>query len=281
MTNEIDTNKPFFIGSCILHAVLLLAFILSVSFSGRAGAPSASQPNIIHAVAVSSSALAQYQHAMVQKQQAAQKVQQMLQAQQAAEQLAQQKAAEQAKAEAEAKLLAQAKALAEAKAQAKAAAMKQSIEKQLKESMEKQLARTPPSTVVSQKVSTDAKATSAKASASGKSVSPSKSAVSANTTPGLADKYKAAIIQAISEQWVVPQHLPKNISCVLTLRVAPGGAVIDVTVKKSSGNPVLDNSAIAAVNKASPLPVPADPNLFDVFRTITLTVKPDGSLLEA
>ena len=148
--------------------------------------------------------------------------------------------------------------------------MKQSIEQQLKASMQKQLAHTPVP-----KVTTPAKSSTHVASTSNTT-----SNTASNTNPGLADKYKAAIIQAISEQWLVPQHLPKNISCVLDIRVAPGGVVLQVTVKKSSGNPVLDNSAVAAVNKASPLPVPTDASLFDAFRTITLTVRPDGSLLE-
>ncbi|MDX2164945.1 MAG: cell envelope integrity protein TolA [Gammaproteobacteria bacterium] len=277
MTNEIDINKPYFIGSCILHAVILLGLIFSISLSGS-GMPSASQPNIIQATAVSSSALQQYQNAIIQKQQA-------LLAQQQAAQLAAQKAAAQAAAQAAAEKLSAEKAAQAAKqaaqqaaekaaqqaAAAKAAAMKQSIEQQLKASMQKQLAHTP-----APKVATSSKNASTHAATTSKATTSTASSIN----PGLADKYKAAIIQAISEQWLVPQHLPKNISCVLDIRVAPGGVVLQVTVKKSSGNPVLDNSAVAAVNKASPLPVPTDASLFDAFRTITLTVRPDGSLLE-
>ena len=268
--SEINTQKPFFIGSCILHAVVLLALILSISLSGS-GSPSASQPNIIQATAVSSSALQQYQNAIIQKQQA-------LLAQQQAQQLAAQKviaqaAAEKVAAEKAAQLAAQqaAQQAAEKVAAAKAAAIKQSIEQQLKASMQKQLAHTPVPKVTASSTNTKSHvATTSKTTSN----------TTSNTNPGLADKYKAMIIQAISEQWVVPQNLPKNISCILDIRVAPGGVVLQVTVKKSSGNPVLDNSAVAAVNKASPLPVPTDASLFDDFRTITLTVRPDGSLLE-
>ena len=54
------------------------------------------------------------------------------------------------------------------------------------------------------------------------------------------------------------------------MQIGPGGVVINVSVARSSGNPALDNSARAAVFKASPLPVPDDPDLFNAFRQITL-----------
>ena len=284
--NAKSTSKPFFIWSCILHVSILLALILSVSLSGSSAPSSPPSENIIHATVINSQALAQYQKAVEQqqaaqqlaKQQAIQKIQEVLKAEQAekaekAAEAAAKQAAEIAKAKAVEKVAAE-KAAAE-----KAAALKQSIEKQLKSSMEKQLTKEP----VNKTKPSDAKASTTQSSTA-KSSTPAKSTPTpsavANPNPGLMDKYKSMIIQAISEQWVVPQNLPKDISCILTVRVAPGGTVIQVTVEKSSGNPVLDNSAIAAVNKASPLPVPTDANLFDEFRTLKLTVKPDGSLLE-
>ncbi len=59
------------------------------------------------------------------------------------------------------------------------------------------------------------------------------------------------------------------------IRLGPGGAVLNVQVSRSSGDPALDSSARAAVFKASPLPVPNDPDLFNQFREIRLTVKPE------
>lgn len=88
------------------------------------------------------------------------------------------------------------------------------------------------------------------------------------------DQYKALIVQAVSERWIVPSNLAQGISCQLLLSLAPGGAVLDVSVVTSSGNPVLDRSAQTAVWKASPLPVPKDPSMFDRFRSIRLTVRP-------
>ncbi|MCK4869788.1 MAG: cell envelope integrity protein TolA [Gammaproteobacteria bacterium] len=88
------------------------------------------------------------------------------------------------------------------------------------------------------------------------------------------DQYKALIVQAISERWIVPSNLAQGISCQLLLNLAPGGAVLNVSVVTSSGNPVLDRSAQTAVWKASPLPVPKDSSMFDRFRSIRLTVRP-------
>ena len=93
---------------------------------------------------------------------------------------------------------------------------------------------------------------------------------------GEIDKYKAMVIQAIASQWIVPDGVDKNATCQLLVNIAPGGMVIDVQLLKSSGNSVLDRSAQTAVLKASPLPVPEIEELFASFRTIKLTVKPEG-----
>ena len=95
-------------------------------------------------------------------------------------------------------------------------------------------------------------------------------------TQGEIDQYKALILQQIQQNWIMPQNIA-DLSCVLQIALAPGGMVLNVTLSKSSGNAALDRSAIAAVNKASPLPVPKDSAAFAAFRNFTLTVKPDGS----
>ena len=57
--------------------------------------------------------------------------------------------------------------------------------------------------------------------------------------------------------------LPKGLECVLSVQTIPGGEVISVTTSKSSGNEVFDRRAVNAVEKASPLPLPTDPVVFD------------------
>jgi colicin import membrane protein len=90
------------------------------------------------------------------------------------------------------------------------------------------------------------------------------------------DKYKALILQTISSYWIVPENLDKGLFCQLLVHVGPGGVVLKVDLIRSSGNYLLDSSAKSAVLKASPLPVPTDPSLFDNFRLIKLTVRPEG-----
>jgi colicin import membrane protein len=95
---------------------------------------------------------------------------------------------------------------------------------------------------------------------------------------GEINKYKALILQAISEHWIIPTQVNKSLYCELSIRLAPGGMVLDVQVTKTSGDPSLDRSAKAAVLNASPLPVPPDLNDFEAFRQFVLKVKPENIL---
>jgi colicin import membrane protein len=61
------------------------------------------------------------------------------------------------------------------------------------------------------------------------------------------------------------------------IRLAPTGSVLDVHLSRSSGDAILDRSAQAAIYKASPLPVPHDATTFNMFREITLTVRPSNA----
>ncbi|WP_133130474.1 cell envelope integrity protein TolA [Legionella yabuuchiae] len=94
---------------------------------------------------------------------------------------------------------------------------------------------------------------------------------------GEVDKYKALIINAISRQWILPDNVDSSLSSQFRIRLAPTGAVLEVSLIRSSGDPVLDRSAQSAIYKASPLPVPNDPDAFNVFRDISLTVRPENA----
>lgn len=95
---------------------------------------------------------------------------------------------------------------------------------------------------------------------------------------GEVNKYKALILESIAEHWLVPSNTNKKLFADLLIRLAPGGAVLDVQLIKSSGVDALDRSARAAVFKASPLPVPKDSTAFDSFRQFVLRVKPENIL---
>lgn len=93
---------------------------------------------------------------------------------------------------------------------------------------------------------------------------------------GIVDKYKALILGAIGRQWILPDQVNSELSSRFKIRLAPNGGVLDVSLTRSSGDPILDRSAQAAIYKASPLPVPDDPAAFNLFREITLTVRPEN-----
>lgn len=93
---------------------------------------------------------------------------------------------------------------------------------------------------------------------------------------GVVDKYKALILGAIGRQWILPDQVNNQLSSRFKIRLAPNGSVLDVNLTRSSGDPILDRSAQAAIYKASPLPVPDDPAAFNLFREITLTVRPEN-----
>ncbi|QDQ39050.1 cell envelope integrity protein TolA [Legionella geestiana] len=93
---------------------------------------------------------------------------------------------------------------------------------------------------------------------------------------GEVNKYKALIVNAISRQWILPDNADSGLSSQFRIRLAPDGAVLEVTLTRSSGDPVLDRSAQSAIYKASPLPVPSDRDTFEIFRDISLTVRPEN-----
>lgn len=93
---------------------------------------------------------------------------------------------------------------------------------------------------------------------------------------GEVDKYKAMILDSIGRQWNIPDNANKSLSSQFRIRLAPDGEVLEVSLLRSSGDPILDRSAQTAIKKASPLPVPADPQTFNLFREISLTVRPEN-----
>ncbi|MDI1351869.1 MAG: cell envelope integrity protein TolA, partial [bacterium] len=92
---------------------------------------------------------------------------------------------------------------------------------------------------------------------------------------GEVDKYKALIVNAIGRNWILPEKADSTMSSQFRIRLAPNGAVLEVSLTRSSGDPLLDRSAQTAIYKASPLPVPTDAETFNLFRDISLTVRPE------
>lgn len=71
----------------------------------------------------------------------------------------------------------------------------------------------------------------------------------------------------VMRNWAQPPNLAEDFYCEFEVRQIPGGEVVSVEAGRCD-NEVLRRSAEAAIWKASPLPPPADPSLFDQYVNI-------------
>ncbi len=88
------------------------------------------------------------------------------------------------------------------------------------------------------------------------------------------DRYRAIIRQKVERSWSRPAGAKAGMECVVRVRVVPGGEVLAAKVVKGSGNALFDRSVENAVFKASPLPLPADAEIFEYFREIEFVFSP-------
>jgi len=100
-------------------------------------------------------------------------------------------------------------------------------------------------------------------------------AESARQAQGVVDKYREIIKQKITRNWLRPAASKKGLACKVLVRLIPGGEVIEVRITSSSGDASFDRSVETAVLKASPLPLPPDPLLFEAFRELKLLFNPE------
>ena len=87
---------------------------------------------------------------------------------------------------------------------------------------------------------------------------------------GIGDIYGAQIVMAVQPNWHWHALAQGNLSVTLYLKVDATGLVLDVRVETSSGNPLFDSSAVAAVRRTHTLPPPPSP----AFREIVLPFFP-------
>lgn len=88
----------------------------------------------------------------------------------------------------------------------------------------------------------------------------------------LRGQYIADIQNKVERNWIRPASAKQGLRCKVVVNQIPGGEVINVTVTQCIGDEVFRRSVESAVYKASPLPRPSDPGLFD--REIVFTFKP-------
>jgi colicin import membrane protein len=89
-------------------------------------------------------------------------------------------------------------------------------------------------------------------------------------------QYIPYIQDKIQRNWLRPAGSPAGMSCLILVKLIPGGEVVDAKVVRSSGDPLFDRSVETAVLKASPLPMPEDAAMFKYFREINFNFNPDN-----
>jgi len=90
----------------------------------------------------------------------------------------------------------------------------------------------------------------------------------------LNDKYIALIQNHVKRQIVEPPNLQGNPQVEFDVVLIPGGEVLNVKLRRTSGVPAYDAAVERAILKASPLPLPPDPALFQQFRDLHLKIRP-------
>ena len=84
-----------------------------------------------------------------------------------------------------------------------------------------------------------------------------------------------ALQQAIAREFVLPASAPTDLECVVDIRQTASGQVLTVNVRQErcNGDATVVRAIEAAVQKASPLPSPRNPAVFE--RDLQITFKPE------
>jgi colicin import membrane protein len=91
-------------------------------------------------------------------------------------------------------------------------------------------------------------------------------------TNGALAQYQALIAARIERAWIRPPSAHAGINCQVNITQVPGGEVTAVQVGKCNGDEAVRQSIETAAYRASPLPAPPDPALFD--RDVVVTFAP-------
>lgn len=88
--------------------------------------------------------------------------------------------------------------------------------------------------------------------------------------------YQFAIAQRVRRSWAVPASAGPETKCTVRVTQLPGGEVVGVNIISCNGDDAVRRSVEAAIRRASPLPEPSDPDLFDRNLTLNLTLERDN-----
>jgi colicin import membrane protein len=82
-----------------------------------------------------------------------------------------------------------------------------------------------------------------------------------------------ALQNRISRNFIPPASTPPDLECIVDVRQLPGGSVVSVAIGRCNGDESVRRAIEAAVFKASPLPPPDNPAVFE--RDLRIRFKPE------
>ena len=91
-------------------------------------------------------------------------------------------------------------------------------------------------------------------------------AAAASQALRVVEEYTVRVSEAISRQFLIPEDAPVEARAEIEFRVLPNGQAGALRFLHKSGNVAFDRAIEAAVERARPLPVPAEPAAYLQFR---------------
>ena len=86
-------------------------------------------------------------------------------------------------------------------------------------------------------------------------------------------RWAYAIQQQITRNFIRPASAPEKLDCNVNVKQLPGGQVVNVDIGRCNGDAAVQRAIEAAVRKASPLPLPDNPSIFE--RDLTIIFRPE------
>ena len=90
---------------------------------------------------------------------------------------------------------------------------------------------------------------------------------------GALASWTSQISARIHRAWLQPPSASPGLLCLLLVTQAPGGAVLSAKLESCNGDQAVRESLVAAAYRASPLPPPPDPSMFE--REVEVTFRLD------
>ncbi|GBE07733.1 hypothetical protein BMS3Abin11_00850 [bacterium BMS3Abin11] len=87
-------------------------------------------------------------------------------------------------------------------------------------------------------------------------------------------KYAPRIQRKVQDNWYLPPRGAEGCNPIVRVNLAPDGKVLKARIVKSSGDSFCDESVEKAFMRASPIPIPLDPDLYSEFKVIDFPFRP-------